>query len=119
MLFRRMREMPDFIFLTTRKYNETIIHEANFARIPIAALVDTDDDCRLLQYMVPCNTQSPQSVHFVLDMITRGILEAQVTKPRRFNTKKLFAPNIGFGFISCFVQMGKVQIPITHLYDQR
>lgn len=27
--------------------------------------------------MIPCNTESPQAVHFVLDMITRGVLEAQ------------------------------------------
>eukprot|EP00494_Astrolonche_serrata_P030919 UN31187 len=79
-LFRRCREMPDFVFVTTRKQNNTLVKECLFSRIPVAALCDTDDNCKDLQYVIPCNTESPQAVHFVLDLITRGILEAQEAK---------------------------------------
>lgn len=76
-LHRTIREPPDFIFLFNRKLNDVLCYEANRAQIPVASLCDSDDSTRELQYVIPCNTQSIQSVHFVLDMITRGILEAQ------------------------------------------
>ena len=76
-LHRLIREPPDFIFLLNRKYNDILVHEANRVQIPVASLCDSDDSTRDLQYVIPCNTQSIQSIHFILDMITRGILEAQ------------------------------------------
>lgn len=76
-LHRLMREPPDFIFLLNRRENDILVHEANRMQIPVASLCDSDDSTRDLQYIIPCNTQSIQSMHFILDMITRGILEAQ------------------------------------------
>ena len=76
-LHRMMQEPPDFIFLFNRSYNDVLVHEANRVQIPVASLCDSDDSTRDLQYVIPCNTESIQAVHFVLDMLTRGILEAQ------------------------------------------
>jgi len=87
-LFRRCRTIPDFVFFTTRKGNNTFIKECNFCRIPVACLADTDDPVSDVQYLIPCNTESPQSVHFILDMITRGILEAQEAKEQEWWAKK-------------------------------
>jgi len=87
-LFRRCRSIPDFVFFTTRKGNETFIKECNFCRVPVACLADTDDKVSDVQYLIPCNTESPQSVHFVLDMLTRGILEAQEAKEQEWWAKK-------------------------------
>merc|ERR1712176_231164 len=76
-LHRMMQEPPDFIFLFNRSYNDILVHEANRVQSPLSSCCDSDDSTRDLQYVIPCNTQSIQAVHFVLDMITRGILEAQ------------------------------------------
>eukprot|EP01084_Bolivina_argentea_P099775 179306_1 len=76
-LHRMIREAPDFIFLFNRSFNDTLCYEANRMQIPVGSLCDSDDSTREIQYVIPCNTQSIQSVHFILDMLTRGILEAQ------------------------------------------
>lgn len=72
-----MRSPPDFVFLLNRKENDLLVHECQIKSIPVASLCDSDDSTRDLQYVIPCNTSSIQSLHFILDMITRGILEAQ------------------------------------------
>jgi len=77
LLFRRLESPPDFVFFVSTKFNRTMIDECNAHRIPMAALCDSDVKTMHLQYVVPCNTESVPAVHFVLDMITRGILEAQ------------------------------------------
>ncbi|ETO34394.1 hypothetical protein RFI_02700 [Reticulomyxa filosa] len=79
-LHRLMQAPPDFIFLTTLKDNHVLVYEANSMGIPCAALCDSDDNTRDLQYIIPCNTKSVPSLHFILDMLTRGIIEAQAKK---------------------------------------
>jgi len=75
--FRRMDAPPDFVFFANVKDNQKMIYELNYHKIPMAAICDSDVKTLFLQYVIPCNTSSIQSVHFVMDMLTRGILEAQ------------------------------------------
>ena len=76
-LHRMCQSPPDFIFLMNRKFNDILVYEANRMNIPVASLCDSDDSTRDLQYVIPCNHSSIPSLYFILDFITRGILEAQ------------------------------------------
>merc|ERR1719433_53981 len=75
--YRRLDAPPDFVFFANTKRNEKMMRELNSNRIPMAAMCDSDIKTQFLQYVIPCNTSSIQSVHFVFDMLTRGVLEAQ------------------------------------------
>jgi len=59
---------------------KTVLSEARQAGIPIVALVDSNSDPLLIDYVIPGNDDSPKAVSFVIDYlgeaVKRGIAEA-------------------------------------------
>ena len=48
------------------------IREAVLERIPVVALVDTNSDPSLVDYVVPCNDDSPKSIKIVLEYLAKA-----------------------------------------------
>ena len=58
-----MKQRPTSVFLLQTLNNEYIIREANFLIIPVIALVETSTRVKNIEYPVPLNTQSMNSVY--------------------------------------------------------
>ncbi len=92
------------VIVDVRK-EKTTLSEANQAGIPVVALVDTNSDPSLIDYVIPGNDDSPKAVNFIINFlgeaVKRGIAEAlrkqQETKKAKADkaveaAKKVAAP---------------------------
>lgn len=74
------------IVLIDVKKELTALKEAHVAKVPVVALVDTNCDPSMVDYVIPGNDDSPKSVAFVLDYlgqaIQRGMARAEHKGPQ-------------------------------------
>lgn len=97
-----MYKIPAAIIVVNVKYNSKAVHEAKLRGIPIIGLVDTNSDPSGIDYVIPANDESLDSVKLILDELGRVILEAkssysktaaQVQKDDSLSAKKDTAKN--------------------------
>ena len=74
------------IVLVDVKKELTALKEANVVKVPVVALVDTNCDPSMVDYIIPGNDDSPKSIAFVLDYlgqaIQRGLARAEHKGPQ-------------------------------------
>jgi small subunit ribosomal protein S2 len=75
------------VVLVDVKKEDTALREANIAGIPVVALVDTNNDPSLVNYVIPANDDSPRAVAFVVDYlaqsVARGKAKAEETQKKQ------------------------------------
>ncbi len=72
-----MRRLPDVIVLVDAKKEMIAIKEAKRLEIPIIAMVDTNTDPRGIDFPIPANDDSIQTIRLVTSMLADAILEAK------------------------------------------
>lgn len=69
------------------KKEETALLEARAAGVPVIALVDTNCDPSLVDYVIPGNDDSPKAIAFVVEYLTqaikRGVQQAKANRQRQ------------------------------------
>lgn len=73
---RKMKELPQAIFIADIKNDAIAFHEAIKMRIPVVAFVDTNDDPTSVDYVIPANNDAISSLKYLLGNIFRVYLEA-------------------------------------------
>ena len=68
----------------------TALKEAVTANVPVVALVDTNCDPSMVDYIIPGNDDSPKSISFVLDYLAQAVQRGLVNAVQK--TKKEDAP---------------------------
>jgi len=80
------------VVIDVRK-EKTVLKEARQAGIPVVALVDTNCDPTLVDYVIPGNDDSPKAVSFIVDYlgeaVKRGIEEAAKKKKEAPKDEKI------------------------------
>lgn len=76
-----MKEKPGVLIVVDPKKEEIAVEEARQSGIPVVAIASTDCDLSLVNYAIPANDASAQSVAFFLDELARAYAEAKVVKP--------------------------------------
>ena len=70
-----MNKLPDALFIIDPKKEETAVKEARQLGIPIVALVDTNCDPDLIDYVIPGNDDAIRAVKLIASRIADAIIE--------------------------------------------
>ena len=68
-----LSRIPAALFIVDIKFEEIALKEARKLNLPIYALVDTNSDPNLVDFPIPANDDSFNSISFLMDYIAKGI----------------------------------------------
>ena len=72
-----MTKLPDVMFVVDPKKEHIAIKEARALNIPIVALVDTNCDPDLVDYVIPGNDDAIRSVALIAGVVANAVIEAK------------------------------------------
>lgn len=72
-----LENLPEAIFLVDTKKEETALREANQKNIPIIAIVDSNSDPTLVDYVIPANDDAVGSIKLLVGVIAEAIKEGK------------------------------------------
>jgi len=70
-----MNELPDGVYITDVKVEETAVKEAKKLAIPIIAIVDSNCDPDMIDYPIPANDDAIKSIRLITSKVTDAIVE--------------------------------------------
>jgi len=74
---RDMDAVPGAIFVVDTEYEDIAIHEARILGIPIVAMVDTNCDPDLVDYVIPSNDDATRAITLISDIMANAVLEGK------------------------------------------
>ncbi|HOA28724.1 MAG: 30S ribosomal protein S2 [Candidatus Cloacimonetes bacterium] len=74
---RDMDAKPGAIFVVDTEYEDIAIHEARILNIPIIAMVDTNCDPDLIDYVIPSNDDATRAIALISDIMANAVLEGR------------------------------------------
>jgi small subunit ribosomal protein S2 len=80
---KRMEKLPDAVFILDTKKEHIGVTEANKLGIPIVAVVDTNCDPDVIQYVIPGNDDAIRSGTLLCRIISDAVEEGRVIAGRR------------------------------------
>ncbi len=72
---------PDMIFIIDTRKEEIAVHEARKLNIPIIAVVDTNSDPDMVDYVVPGNDDALRSIWLYTKKVADAVLEGRAQMP--------------------------------------
>ncbi|OGC97049.1 30S ribosomal protein S2 [Candidatus Amesbacteria bacterium RIFCSPHIGHO2_01_FULL_48_32] len=85
-----LSKLPDVLFVVDSHREEVAVKEARRMNIPVVALVDTNGDPALIDYVIPVNDDAVKSVELVVTAIADAIAGS---KPQISSNKQESSPN--------------------------
>ena len=70
-----MSRLPAALFVVDIKAEHIAIKEAQKLNIPVFAMVDTNSDPRLVEYVIPANDDASKSIEKVLSYVTAAVID--------------------------------------------
>ena len=90
-----MTRLPGALFIVDIKKEHIAVAEARKLNIPIFAMVDTNSDPRLVDYVIPANDDASKSIDkvmsYVIDAIAGGLSDRKADKEKVKETKEVVA----------------------------
>jgi len=77
--------LPHALFVIDPGYENIAVNEANLMGIPIFAIIDSNSDPTMVNYPIPANDDTPESVRFILEKIANAIKEVIIEKCKKEN----------------------------------
>ncbi len=74
---KEMRRLPQAIILVDPTLEHNAVAEAKKLRIPVFALVDTNDDPELIDYPIPTNNDATSAIKLTIGVLADAIVEAR------------------------------------------
>jgi small subunit ribosomal protein S2 len=74
---RKMKKVPDLIFVVDVMREATAVHEANLRNIPVIALVDTNCDPSGVDYIIPSNDDAIRAIKLLVAKVADAVIEGQ------------------------------------------
>ena len=74
---RFMDKLPKVIFIVDAKKEEIAVKEARTLKIPIVALVDTNSNPDVIDYVIPGNDDAIRSIKLVASLVSDAVLEGK------------------------------------------
>lgn len=68
-----LNRLPDVLFVVDIKEHETALKEATKLKIPVVAIMDTNDNVDLVDYPILANDHAKASIDWVFDKVREGI----------------------------------------------
>jgi small subunit ribosomal protein S2 len=80
---RAMSRRPDAVFVLDTKKEHLAVAEANKLGIPVVAVVDTNCDPDLVQYVIPGNDDAIRASHLMCRVIADAVIEGRYIASKR------------------------------------
>ena len=80
---RNMGRRPDAVFVLDTKKEHLAVAEANKLGIPVVAVVDTNCDPDLVQYVIPGNDDAIRASHLLCRVIADAVIEGKYIASKR------------------------------------
>ncbi|MGY6502076.1 MAG: 30S ribosomal protein S2 [Acidimicrobiales bacterium] len=80
---RSMEKLPDIVFVLDTKKEHIAVTEANKLGIPLVAVVDTNCDPDVIQYVIPGNDDAIRSGDLMCRVVADAVLEGRFIHSRR------------------------------------
>jgi len=77
---RKMKKLPNYLFVVDVRREETAIHEANLLGIPVIALVDTNCDPGGVDYVIPSNDDAIRAIKLLTSIMANAVLEGKALR---------------------------------------
>lgn len=77
---RKMRTLPDLLYVVDVNNEETAIHEANILDIPVIGVVDTNSDPDQIDYIIPSNDDAIRAIKLITSKMADAALEGRATR---------------------------------------
>lgn len=74
---KEMTKLPDVMFIVDPKKEHIAVKEARTLNIPIVALVDTNCDPDLIDYVIPGNDDAIRAVSLIAGVMANAVIEAK------------------------------------------
>jgi len=74
---RNMDRLPDIVFIVDILKEKIAVHEARKLNIPIIAMVDTNCDPDLVDYIIPGNDDAIRAINLISDKMADAIVEGR------------------------------------------
>jgi small subunit ribosomal protein S2 len=88
---RKMKRLPDYVFIVDVCRETTAVHEANKLDIPIIALVDTNCDPTGVDYVIPSNDDAIRAIKLLVGKIADAVLEGKAMRKDEATEEDLLA----------------------------
>lgn len=79
-------KLPQALFIIDVKQEKTAVREATRMKIPMVALVDTNNNPTDIEYVIPSNNDATKSIEYITSLVAEGIQEG--IEQRNNNSKK-------------------------------
>lgn len=77
---KNMKRLPDVVFVVDVGYEKIAIQEANKLRIPVVAVVDTNNSPQGVEYVIPGNDDAIRSIQLYVVSAADAILEGKASR---------------------------------------
>jgi small subunit ribosomal protein S2 len=77
---RKMKRVPDYVFVVDVCRETTAVHEANILDIPVIALVDTNCDPTGVDYVIPSNDDAIRAIKLLVGKIADAVIEGKASR---------------------------------------
>lgn len=74
---KAMKKLPEAIFVVDIKEEETAIMESNSKNVPVIAIVDTNADPSLIDYLIPSNDDAVGAIKLMTKAIADAVIEGK------------------------------------------
>jgi small subunit ribosomal protein S2 len=88
---RKMKKVPDLVFVVDVMREATAVHEANLKNIPVIALVDTNCDPAGVDYIIPSNDDAIRAIKLLVAKIADAALEGQAFHKEDGSTQEAYS----------------------------
>jgi len=84
---RDMKTLPDLVFIIDIMSDELAVNEAKKLRIPVLAMVDSNCDPDIVDYVIPSNDDAMKSIKLIAEAVSSTVLANRVEKKAAKATK--------------------------------
>ena len=77
---RKMKRLPDLIFVVDVGREDASVHEANLLKIPVVALVDTNCNPQGIDYVIPSNDDAIRAIKLLVAKVADAVLEGKAMR---------------------------------------
>lgn len=74
---REMDRLPKAVFIVDIIKENIAVHEARILNIPIVAMVDTNADPDLVDYVIPANDDAIRAINLISDIMANAVIEGK------------------------------------------
>ncbi|MBN2279379.1 MAG: 30S ribosomal protein S2 [Candidatus Marinimicrobia bacterium] len=74
---KSMKKIPDVLIVSDVVYNDTAVKEAKKLNIPVIGIVDTNADPNPIDFPIPANDDSVQTVELIISDLAQAIVEGK------------------------------------------